>query len=291
MRWVSAWAASARSVKHAGFLARKSMRTTYRNKKFNYATVLFRDVERVLPWTYRPARFRNTFLALDLAPEVPSALPAWVFVVWTGHNELTPNRLRNLERLRSELGLPLVLVTPETLPKWIVPGAPLHPAYEDLALMHRADYLRAYLMHHHGGGYADIKAPLGQWTGSFDEMLSDESVWVTSYASTYANWIGKLKGRLGRTILVRYRLVFGKGAFIMRSHTPLTAEWLAEVEAVLDRRVSHLSANPAIEPYGSDGYPLSWHDLLSRILDPLTLKYHEHIRYDDRLLLDFENYR
>lgn len=282
---------AARKAKHAGFMARKRSRRKLRAMKFEHATTLFRDIEKVRPYRYRPARYRRTFLARDLAPGGTSDFPRRVFAVWAGDNELTPARRRNLARLHETLDLSLVLVTPTTLPEWLVEGHPLHPCYEHLALMHRADYLRAYLMHHHGGGYVDIKAPLASWSDAYAEMASDPDAWVTGYYTTHTSWIGKLRGRLGRDILVRYRLMFGKGGFLMRSHTRLTAEWLRQVEAVLDDKAEELRRCPATGPYGGPGYPLSWHDLLGRTLDPLTLKHHAHVRYDDALLLEFEDYR
>lgn len=282
---------AARTLKHGAFVTWKKAGGKYRATKFELATHLFRDVERRRPWVYRAKRYRGSFLARVVDPGGPSALPEHVFVVWAGTNELTPARRRSLGLLEANLGLPLVVVTPANLDEWVVADWPLHAAYPHLALMHRADYLRAYLMHHHGGGYADIKVPLHPWRETFDEMATDPDAWVTGYSTTHASWIGKLRGRLGRDILVRYRLMFGKGGFLMRSHTPLTAEWLTQVESVLDQRLYELRASPATDVYGGPGYPMSWHDVLARVLDPLTLKHHEHVRVDERLLLDFEDYR
>jgi hypothetical protein len=114
---------------------------------------------------------------------------------------------------------------------------------------------------------------------------------VTSYPTTEANWVGKLRGRLGFDIVVRYGLMFGKCAFIMRSHTPLTAAWMAQMDAVLDAHEALLAQHPGGVFGDSSHYPLSWTDLLGRVLDPLTLKHHTHVRYDDRMLLRFEDYR
>ena len=279
-----------RRAKHVGFVTRKRVRWRYREAKFAVATRLFRDLDQ-RPWTYRPERYAETFLRYDDAVREESRLPEQVFAVWTGDNPLTANRARNLTRLRDELEVPVVLVTPENVGDWEVAEHPLHAAYEHLSLVHRSDYLRGYLMHHHGGGYADIKAPAGSWRQVFEEMSTDEDAWVMSYRTTDANWIGKQRGRIGRDILIRHRLMFGKGAFLMRSHTALTAEWLHEMERRLDRAAEALAESPGGGIYGADGYPLSWTDLLGRVLDPLTLKHHAHIRYDDRLLLDFTNYR
>ena len=211
-------------------------------------------------------------------------------MLWTGDNPLSANRERNLALIRQRIGIPVELITPTTLADWLVDGAPLHPAYSQLSLIHRSDYLRGYLMHHHGGGYVDIKEPLGSWGATFDRMAGDLDCWVTSYSSSHANWIGKLRGRIGLDILLHYRLMFGKGGFIMRSHTPITAEWMAEMDRRLDVAADELARHSG-GVFGEAGYPLSWTDLLGRVLDPLTLKYHSHVRYDERMLLRFEGYR
>lgn len=280
----------ARAVKHAAFVVQKRARRRGRATKFDVATKVFADADRFVPFRYRPDRYTGTFLAASATPSEPSVLPRRVFVVWTGDNPLTPNRARNLELIRERIGVPVELVTPQTIQHWLVDGAPLHRTYSQLSLIHRSDYLRGYLMHHHGGGYLDIKEPLGSWSASFAQMASDPDCWVTSYSSSHANWIGKLKGRLGRDILVHYRLMFGKSGFLMRSHTPITTEWMAEMDRRLDTAADELARHPG-GVFGTTDYPLSWTDLLGRVLDPLTLKYLPHVRYDERLLLDFEDYR
>lgn len=280
----------ARQAKHVAFVARKRSRRGLKQAKFDVATRVFRGVERVRPFVYDPSRYRGTFLDRDVVPAEVSEFPRRVFAIWAGDNPLTENRSRSLDRIRSTIGLPVELVTPDNLHEWLIDGHPLHPAYADLSLIHRSDYLRGYLMHHHGGGYVDIKTPIQSWAPSFDAMASEPDAWVTSYSTTHANWIGKLPGRLGADILVRYRLMFGKGAMLMRSRTSLTAEWLAEMDRRLDDARDSLSQSTG-DVFGGDGYPLSWTDLLGRTLDPLTLKYTDHIRLDDRMLLDFTNYR
>lgn len=282
--------ALARQAKHHAFVAQKRLRRRAKQLKFDSATVVFKRVDRVRPYTYRPARYQHSFLADEVVPSAPGEFPARVFVIWAGDNDLSPNRLANLDLIGERIGLPVELVTPSNLEQWIFPEHPLPEAYEHLSFIHRSDYLRGYLMHHHGGAYVDIKEPLASWRPSHDRMAADPDAWVMSYSSSHANWVGKLRGRLGRDILVNYRLMFGKSGFMMRSHTPLTAAWVARMDEVLEAHRSELELHPG-GIYGTDDYPLSWTDLLSRILDPLTLKYLDHVRYDERMLLNFEDYR
>ena len=281
----------ARTVKHAGFVVQKRTRRWARKAKFDLATVVFRDVHNVRPFIYRPDRYADTFLTVDVSPGGGSQFPERVFVVWTGDNPMSANRTKGLNLIERRLGLPLVLVTPANVDDWVVPGHPLHPSYEHLSLIHRSDYLRGYLMHHHGGAYVDVKQPLGSWEAPFQKMALDPDAWATSYQTTQANWIGKLRGRLGRDILVHYRLMFGKSGFMMRSHTPLTAAWMRQMHVLMDEVADDLAAHPGGVYGDASDYPLSWTDLLGRVLDPLTLKHLPHVRYDDRMLLRFKNYR
>lgn len=284
-----------RHAKHIAFVRRKKARFAYRRYKFGLATLLFGRLGQWIPYRYRQdgyttGRHGLPWLRNDVPVDQDGQCPRRVFVVWTGRNQMSANRERSLRRLREVVGVDVVLVTPDNLDEWVIPGHPLHPAYEQLSLVHRSDYLRGYLMHHHGGGYSDVKEPIGSWIPCFEQIEADDACWVLSYRATHANWIGKLRGRAGRTLLFRYRLVFGKGSFLMRSHTPLTAEWVARMDEILDAERDSLLSNPG-EVFGAPGYALSWTDLLSRVLDPLTLKFHDHIRYDDRMLLKFEDYR
>jgi len=280
-----------RRAKHVAFVARKRSRRRLKQAKFDTATRVFWSQEERRPLAYQPARYADTFLAHDVEPGGPSTFPARAFVVWAGDNEMSPNRQRNLQIVRERIGLPVELVTPADLDTWLVPGHPLPAAYEHLSLVHRSDYLRGYLMHHHGGAYLDVKEPLHSWLASHEQMAADPDAWVTSYRSSHADWIGKLPGRTGRDILVHYRAMFGKGGFMMRSHTPLTAEWMARMHAVLEAKQLDLARHPGGVFGDDEGYPLSWTDLLGRVLDPLTLKHHPHVRYDDRMLLTFQDYR
>ncbi len=281
--------APAKQVKHVAFVGRKRWKVLRRRVRDDVVTRAFFDLAPDTPFDYRPERYRGTFLDRSITPTETSEFPAVVFTHWLGDNPLPEVRQNNLEMMRSKIGLPVVLVSKANLSEWVVEGYPLHPAYEHLSLIHRSDYLRAYLMHHHGGAYIDVKRPLHSWRPSYDRMLADPDAWAMSYSSFSAAWVAKVPGRLGLDIVHRFRSMFCKSGFMMRSHTPLTAEWMAELHARLDARAESLAAHPG-GVRGAPGYPMSWHDAGARIVDPLTLKYHEHIRYDDDMLLDFENY-
>ncbi|MBB5598178.1 hypothetical protein BKA12_001258 [Neomicrococcus lactis] len=69
---------------------------------------------------------------------------------------MSENRLKSLERLQKGSTAEVILVSPANLDDWIVPSYPLHSAYENLSIIHRSDYLRAYFAYHHGGGMKEL---------------------------------------------------------------------------------------------------------------------------------------
>ncbi|MBO0980974.1 hypothetical protein [Microbacterium sp. SD291] len=199
---------------------------------------------------------------------------------WTGSNPMSADRRAGFERLVAvNRDIPVVLVTPENLDDHLVDGFPLHPAYEHLSFTHRADYLRAYFLHHHGGGYSDIKPLLDSWLPHFD-TLEQSDAWLHGTALTSPYFTGNNRGRLGAHLRRYYQDLVSSVVLVARSHTPLTAEWLREVDRVLDYAAPALEEFPADGAHGSSGYPLEWMDLLGDILQPLTLKYADHVLVD-----------
>lgn len=293
---------AARQVKHAGFVARKRARSAATRMKWNVLTAVTPTLARARPYQYDARRYSHPvkgkpghdlrFLQLDPPSDLaPSEMPRRVFVLWTGSNELTSNRRRNFEQLRGRIGVPVELVSAETMDSWLVPGHPLHPAYKDLSLVHRSDYLRAYLMHHHGGGYIDLKAPVTSWRAAFDRAEADPSAWVTAYPESSATAAARFPGPMGRDIAVHWTRLVGTGAMIVRSHTPFTGEWLREVEHRLDRLRPELAAHPGGVRNEAPGYPVSWTDLLGKVYQPLQLKYLDHIRADGDLHVETVDYQ
>jgi hypothetical protein len=80
--------------------------------------------------------------------------------------------------MRATAGVPVEVITEENLP--IHPEFPLHPAFPYLSATHKADYMRTYIMHVHGGGYSDIKEIRGSWVNGF-ESLQDPEIWIVGY--------------------------------------------------------------------------------------------------------------
>lgn len=282
----------ARQAKHAGFVASKRTRRTVKKSMTRLTSALWHDREARRPYAYAAGMYRRSFLNWDAEwSEGCAEIPRRIFTLWTGDGPLPEIRQRGLDELRRiQSGIQIVHVTPRNIGDWIVSGHPLHPAYENLSLVHRSDYLRAYLLHHHGGGYSDIKSPHHHWGDAFDQAATT-GVWLLGYPEVSTQWVAQLPRQLGRDLKRNYRILPGGGAYIARADSTFTREWTAELE----RRMDYLSALVAQNPGGVRnevlGYPVSWNDLLARIVHPLALKHHEKIAVRDDMRPDIESYK
>lgn len=216
-----------------------------------------------------------------------------VFGLWTGANGM-PERRRACWSTFRVTGLEPVLVTPDNLEEWIVPGRPLHPAYEHLSVTHRADYLRAYLMHHHGGGYADIKRQASSWLPAVEKVLRSRWLMGAGYAEIRGGaprlHLNEVDGRYRLVTLpvprvvariateamrAAFPLMIGNGGFFLKPRTAYTSCWIAEVERRLDVLLPALRRHPGKDPRGragdGSGYPVPWTFLLGDITNPLSL--------------------
>lgn len=226
-----------------------------------------------------------------------------LYVFWTGENPVSENRRRSLEAM-ANTGLPLVFVTAQNLPEYL-PPARLHPAYPSLNLAHRADYLRCYFMHHHGGAYSDLKLNASSWLAAFEGLANDPEAWATGYRELRANavadiylsarrrragFVPSLRAQLQwRHLQLNYRKVIGNGAFIFKPGTPLTAAWWEALNQRLDELLPELERHPARHPKDQPGmridgepsrYPVPWTYLLGDVLQPLALQHSARLRYD-----------
>jgi hypothetical protein len=166
-------------------------------------------------------------------------------------------------------------VTPENLSSYLLPGHPLHPAYEFLSQTHKADYLRTYFMNFIGGGYSDVKETTGSWIEGFSDLEKNEDKWINGYK--------EINGGVSY-IFVRHKweLLIGNGAYICKPNTPLTNEWYSSMIRLLDERLELLRKHPARHPrdtFGDNGslYPLEWNEMLGRIFHRVCYKYRDRL--------------
>jgi hypothetical protein len=214
-----------------------------------------------------------------------------IFAFWTGDNEMPEVRRQCFETF-GITGLDPTLVTTDNLSEWIVPDHPLHEAYEFLSSVHRSDYLRAYFMYYHGGGYADIKHQTGSWLPAIERVkrshfligagyreIRGGTVWlqgnrVDGRAYLLSLPVPTIAAKLATNIMRAARpLLIGNGAFYFRPGTTHGRRWLCEVERRLDLLLPKLLAHPASHPRDRlgdpSGYPVPWSFLLGDVAGPL----------------------
>lgn len=289
-----------RQAKHHVYVLSKRLRP----RAVQARDSLYRARIRVSQFTYSDDDYRDPrgyhafdhFLDRDAAPETVSSRhlspPRVLYVLWTGENEMSQTRVRCLDEIRRvNSDLDVRLVTPANLESHLVPDHPLHPAFQRLSLVHRSDYLRCYFMHHLGGGYTDVKAPLHPW-GPVWDGFSDPDVWMVGQPEVNSDLVANLGGRLRRDVQREFSRLSINSSFIMRPGTPLTAEWYDEVQRRMDYYSRDLERFPAVDPMGvGGGYRVTWIALQSQVLHPLQLKHLPHVRTDERLTVDLSEYR
>lgn len=276
----------ARQVKHRIFLLGKKY------KVVRAADIAYGAYDSVRKYRFDPNKYPGSFLQAVVQPAEVLPVPNVIYAFWTGNNALTASRARNLELMRQRNPESrLILVTPENLMDFVRPENPLHPAYEYLSLVHRSDYLRCYFMHHYGGGYSDIKEPHGAWLPAIEMMQCSSASYGLGYREVSSGMCAQLSGRIGRHLRIRYRRLIGMGAFVMRPKTPLTEEWYKEMLSFLDKKSSDLENNPGNVRGDNQGYPIRWTGLLGDILQPICLKYSEHLIIEESVRPSFHDYR
>lgn len=176
-----------------------------------------------------------------------------IICFWTDDTPMSEQRQSRLREMISATSpCKVKLYTKDTIPSLQASGSPFHPAYPYLSAVHKADYLRAYVMHHYGGGYSDIKTPYG-WT------------WYSAFQDFDLNRRAMINIRQPGT------------AMICRPRTELTTRWYTEVCRVLDTHLETLKQHPASSPYvcrqNDPNYPLGWSEIMIDILGPLCEEY------------------
>ena len=235
-------------------------------------------------YRYVAERYPDSFLRGN--PEEFQAegkVPRVLFVCWTGNNPMSAARQAALETLKKTVGVEVVLITPDNLHSYIVEGYPLHEGYPYLSLVQKSDYLRCYLMHHHGGGYSDIKYFGKSWMPAFEQLEKSKDKWIIGYREIGKRGAAKTGGALERDLKKHWHILIGNGSFICRPQTPFTREWYDELHSRMDYFLPELKKAPG-DAFGTNaGYPIKWAYIMGYIFHPLCLKYHNRILFSRRL--------
>lgn len=194
-----------------------------------------------------------------------------IYCSWTGDNKMSYEREECLDYLKHFTDCDVICIYKDDVASYIVDGHPLHPGYKYLSETQKADYLRAYLMHFHGGGYADIKRPSGSWRPAFND-LDDSDAWMNGYP--------ELEGGAVPSCADLWPSLIGNCGFICKPRTPLTEAWYAGVTDLLNRKLEQLKAHPALHAQDcaeKSSYPIEWNEIGGRIFHPLNYTYREKV--------------
>ena len=267
---------------------------------FNFvATMRSKVLSKVFPYKFTENRYSGYFLSKTSQSKSAKFKKAKqiIYCFWTGDNPITEARLNCLKSMQVNTGVEVQLITPKNLSEYILPEAPLHSAYKHLSCNHKSDYLRCYFMHFHGGGYADIKTHMHNWTQSFNDLNQSDNAYLIGYPEigirgTATTALTPMGSKIIDQDMRRHwpRMV-GFGAFICKAKTPLTDEWYSELMSRMDYYASELESNPGNIFGTNHGYPIPWTCVGGQIGHPLFLKYNKFALQSTNLLPLFINYR
>ena len=222
-----------------------------------------------------------------------------IFSGWMGPNEMTEPREKALLSMVRNSGCPQMHLTTSTLASWIDPQFPLHPLFNHLSAVHKCDYLRCYVLHVHGGGYADVKPTSKSWHPFFDQLERSASYGV-GYTEVHPAGVAKVGGELELEMQANYSSLIGLCAMIFRPRTDFTTLWYQTLINLIDSNAEQLAQNPARHPQDrlgaqfTDGsvsaYPFVWTGVGGDLFHPLVYRYKDQIAHAD-MAPSFENYR
>lgn len=200
-----------------------------------------------------------------------------LYSFWVGYNnlEMNQNRINGLESIKNNSKVNHILVTNDNLSEYILVDHPLHKGYEYLSDVHKADYLRTYFMHHHGGGYTDIKPCSWDWNPYFDQLESSDAFGIGAPED---------EGELSVTVKQRVWLgqhwekLMTNDLYIFKPNTEFTTKWYAKLLSIMDVKLNDLQKFPAKHSRQAADtavtkYPIEWGEILLEIFHPLCYEY------------------
>lgn len=219
-------------------------------------------------------------------------VPELVFIIWFGKN-ISDNRLSALNSLINNIGVPYILITDNNYQSFVFNNYPLHEAWNYLSGVHKADYLRCYLLHHYGGGYHDIKYRDKDWINQWNSF-NDENVWIKSRKEKQKGWIAyDIDNPDTKWLQNHYNELGTMSWCICRPNTLYTSELIDKIHSKLDHHLINLKKNPSTIQSGyyhknpfkkidniENNYPIRWLEILGEIYHPLMYKYKEHLYFD-----------
>ena len=247
--------------------------------------------------------FSNSFLnenytnsKMEITPYTNNIKNRIIVILWTG-GEISHNRIRCIKSIKKNTKCNVILIDKNNINDYILKDYPLHKGYKYLSSIHKADYLRCYLMHHYGGGYSDIKEIKHSWISAFKEIENNKNIWANGVSFKYGHFglaIPEEYDEEKRRHINKYKNnLIGIQSFIYKPRTKLTYDWYNNLNKRMDYYYEELKKNPAKYPRESASgtptpvweggnlntkYPITWNRILGQINYPLQLKYINNIK-------------
>jgi hypothetical protein len=239
---------------------------------------------------------KENFDTIKVTPYTDNIKNRILFILWMG-GKLTDNRKESIETIKKNTKCNVVLINKDNLHNYILKDYPLHKGFKYLSSIHKADYLRCYLMHHYGGGYSDLKKATSSWNSSYEKLENNNNIWAVglrgpkNFGIAYPLEYNKTQRDELKT---NHKNLIGVGYFIYKPRTKITQEWYDNLNKRMDYYYNDLKKHPAKYPRESKNgspipswegktnktnYPILWNRILGQIIYPLQLKYLKNIEY------------
>lgn len=235
---------------------------------------------------------KSELLALKKVHGVPQVV--WCF--WAG-GTMNDARSLSFRLLREHIGVPVCLITPENITQFILADFPLHPSFPFLSAVHQSDYIRAYLLHHYGGAWHDVKATKVSFEGAW-EGFSEAKVYLIGKPEIEGG-PARIHDGEGRWMPDLWKELISVVSWIGRDKTPFSKALIENMNLFLDENMELLKKYPGKHPrekkiesekffssnlkkitYRIQGrnvnYPLPW-TVFGNIFHPLNYRFRDHI--------------
>ncbi len=239
-----------------------------------------------------------------------------IWMIWSGTNKMSQARY-NCYKQFCEINKDcnVRLITHEDID--LLDG--IHRGFKFLSETHKADYLRCYLMHHYGGGYADVKAASHSWAEVFEEFTKNENLYVIGYPECGPWDVARIDlcrlepqkikylrdytldengNWTSQHVQEHWQKTIGNGSYICQKNTPFTQNWWDALNEKMDLYYDELEKNPAKwaqdqfgvpnpnNPEEISKYPIPWTDICGSIFHPLNIKYSNFIKQNPQIRHD-----
>ncbi len=184
---------------------------------------------------------KEQFNLLDYQNGIPKVI--WCY--WAG-GPMNPSRAKSFELLVANIGVPVCLINKENVASFIHEKHRLHPAFKYLSAVHQSDYLRAYFLHHYGGGWHDIKATQMNFEKVWDHF-SDQNVFLVGKPEEKGG-PAKVFDRAGRWMPDYWQELVSAIAWVGKPNTPFSYDLLKNMGAHLDLNFELLKKFPGVHP-------------------------------------------